>query len=126
MTCGKLIIISGPSGAGKSSVVKRLIAESSLPLTLSISATTRPPRLGEVDGREYHFLAPEEFALRRKRGEFLECKEVFGRGTWYGTLLESVSTGLNLGKWVILEIDVQGALAVLGEFPQAITVFVHP
>jgi guanylate kinase len=126
MTCGKLIIISGPSGAGKSSVVKRLIAESSLPLTLSVSATTRPPRLGEVDGREYYFLTPEDFSLRRERGDFLECKEVFGRGTWYGTLLESVSTGLKLGKWVILEIDVQGALAVLGEFPQAITIFVHP
>lgn len=126
MTCGKLIIISGPSGAGKSSVVRRLIADSSLPLTLSVSATTRLPRPGEVDGRDYHFLTPEEFALRRERGEFLECKEVFGRGTWYGTLIETVSTGLNLGKWVILEIDVQGALAVLGEFPHAITVFVHP
>ncbi|MCE3017743.1 MAG: guanylate kinase [Pirellula sp.] len=126
MTCGKLIIISGPSGAGKSSVVKRLIAESSLPLTLSVSATTRLPRPGEVDGRDYHFLSHEDFSLRRERGEFLECKEVFGRGTWYGTLLETVSTGLNLGKWLILEIDVQGALAVLGEFPQAITVFVHP
>jgi|JI6StandDraft_1071083.scaffolds.fasta_scaffold77157_2 guanylate kinase len=126
MTCGKLIIISGPSGAGKSSVVKRLIAESPLALTLSVSATTRPPRSGEVDGREYYFLTPEEFSRRREQGEFLECKEVFGRGTWYGTLAETVSTGLNRGKWVILEIDVQGALAVLGEFPQAITIFVHP
>ncbi len=123
---GKLIIVSGPSGSGKSTVVRRLLAESELPLVLSVSATTRPPRPGEVDGREYHFLSDQEFQNQREAGEFLECKEVFGRGYWYGTLRNAVSTGLNDGKWVILEIDVQGALAVLQDFPQAITIFVHP
>ena len=123
---GKLVIISGPSGSGKSTVVRRLLAESELPLVLSISATTRPPRVGEENGREYFFMTDDEFQARRRSGEFLECKEVFGRGYWYGTLRNTVSTGLDQGKWVLLEIDVQGALAVLQDYPQAITIFVHP
>jgi guanylate kinase len=74
---------------------------------------------------DYHFLAHEEFARRRAAGDFLECKEVFGRGDWYGTLAATVTAGLGGGKWVILEIDVQGALAVLERHPDAITIFVH-
>ena len=123
---GKLVIVSGPSGSGKSTVVQRLLLESELPLVLSVSATTRPPRDGEENGRDYVFLSDEEFQSKRKSGEFLECKEVFGRGYWYGTLRNVVSTGLNEGKWVLLEIDVQGALAVLQVYPQAVTIFVHP
>lgn len=123
---GRLVIISGPSGSGKSTVVKRLLSESELPLILSISATTRPPRDGEENGREYLFLTDEEFQTKRSSGEFLECKEVFGRGYWYGTLRNVVSTGLSEGKWVLLEIDVQGALAVLQGYPEAITIFVRP
>ena len=123
---GKLVIVSGPSGSGKSTVVQRLLVESELPLVLSVSATTRPPRAGEENGRDYVFLSDEEFQSKRKSGEFLECKEVFGRGYWYGTLRNVVSTGLNEGKWVLLEIDVQGALAVLQGYPQAVTIFVHP
>ena len=88
---GKLVIISGPSGAGKSTVVRKLLEECPLPLTLSVSATTRPPRAGEVDGRDYWFLTSSEFAAKREQGEFLECKEVFGRGYWYGTLANTVS-----------------------------------
>jgi guanylate kinase len=123
---GKLIIISGPSGAGKSSVVAQLIESCSLPLQMSVSATTRPPRPGEVNGREYWFLSPSEFEARRQAGEFLESKEVFGRGIWYGTLKHTVTSGLESGKWVILEIDVQGALSVLQAYPKAVTIFVHP
>jgi guanylate kinase len=123
---GKLIIISGPSGAGKSTVIEGLVKACPLPLVLSVSATTRPPRAGEVHGRNYWFLAAEEFENRRRNGDFLECKEVFGRGYWYGTLRKTVSTGLNAGKWVILEIDVQGAMAVVESHPEAITIFVHP
>ena len=123
---GKLVIVSGPSGSGKSTVVQRLLAESELPVVLSVSATTRPPRTGEENGRDYIFLSDQEFQAKRQEGEFLECKEVFGRGYWYGTLRNVVSTGLNEGKWVLLEIDVQGALAVLQGYPQAITIFVHP
>jgi len=115
---GRLIIISGPSGAGKSTVVRRLLADCELPLMLSVSATTRAARPGEVAGRDYFFLTDEEFAQRRQAGDFLECKEVFGRGHWYGTLRQQVASGLN---------DVQGALAILetGEF-DPITLFIHP
>ena len=92
---GRLIIISGPSGAGKSTVVRRLQTECPLPLRTSISATTRKPRPGEQDGVDYFFLDHEEFEQRRQAGDFLECKEVFGRGHWYGTLNEQVATGLD-------------------------------
>ena len=122
---GNLVIVSGPSGAGKSTVVRELISRCNLPLELSVSATTRRPRSGEQDGREYFFLAPEEFTRRRKAGEFLECKEVFGQGDWYGTLRATVTAGLGTGKWVVLEIDVEGAMIVLDQLP-AITVFLHP
>ncbi len=125
MPSNHLIIISGPSGVGKSTVVRRLIQRCDLPLELSVSATTRAPRPGELDGREYHFLTPGEFLRRRSADEFLESAEVFGRD-WYGTLRENVTTGLKQGKWLILEIDVDGALQVLKEYPRAITVFIHP
>lgn len=125
-TMGKLVVISGPSGAGKSTVVRQLLAECGLPLELSVSATTRPPRAGEQDGVDYFFLSKEEFARRREAGEFLEWKEVFGRGDFYGTLRSVATSGLCEGKWVILEIDVEGALSVLQQHPEAITVFLHP
>jgi len=120
------VIISGPSGAGKSTVVRRLLETCPLPLQLSVSATTRSPRLGERDGVDYHFVSHEEFCRRRAAGEFLEWKEVFGRGHLYGTLRSETTAGLAAGKWVILEIDVEGALAVLEQHPEAITIFVDP
>lgn len=123
---GRLVILSGPSGAGKSTVVRELIAGCSLPIVLSVSATTRSPRPGEVDGRDYRFISCEEFARRRAAEEFLECKEVFGRGDWYGTLRSEVDAGLEAGRWVLLEIDVQGALNVLEQRPSTISIFVHP
>ncbi|MCG8650441.1 MAG: guanylate kinase [Pirellulales bacterium] len=124
---GRLIIISGPSGAGKSTVVRRLLDQCELPLVLSISATTREPRPGEIDGKHYFFLSEEEFARLRSENAFLECKEVFGRGHWYGTLRDQVASGLKAGKWVILEIDVQGALSVLEhEDLNPITLFIDP
>jgi len=123
---GRLIIISGPSGAGKSTVVKTLLERCSLPLELSVSATTRPPREGEKEGVSYYFLSKDEFLRRQKADEFLECKEVFGRGDWYGTLNAVVASGLERGKWLILEIDVQGALSILDRRDDLITIFVHP
>lgn len=104
---GRLIIISGPSGAGKSTVVGQLLVDCPLPLQLSVSATTRPPRPGEVDGTDYQFITPDEFTTLQQQDAFLECKEVFGIGHWYGTLRDQVVTSLNQGKWVVLEIDVQ-------------------
>lgn len=123
---GRLIVLSGPSGAGKSTVLRRLLQRSSLPLVVSVSATTRPPRPGEVDGVDYHFLTAEQFDRRRRRGEFLECFQVFGKGHWYGTLAEEVTSSLREGKWVVLEIDVQGARSIVDRFPDAITIFVRP
>lgn len=123
---GKLIILSGPSGAGKSTVVRKLIEVCPLPLILSVSATTRSPREGETDGKDYHFLSNEEFLEKRSTNQFLECMEVFGQGHWYGTLKNEVTTSLNAGKWVILEIDVKGAIKVMESNPDVISLFVHP
>jgi guanylate kinase len=126
MSSGRLVIISGPSGAGKSTVVDRLLRECPLPLVASVSATTRLPRPGEEHGVDYYFLTREEFQRRREAGDFLECCEVFGRGHWYGTLRSEVASGLKAGKWVILEIDVEGAMKVLDQASDVVTVFIHP
>ncbi len=123
---GKLIVVSGPSGAGKTTLLKRMYAECGVPLVAAVSATTRAPRPGEVEGVDYYYLSQAEFERRRQNGEFLECFEVFGRGDWYGTLQSEVAPRLTAGKWVVLEIDVQGTLAVLEHYPDAVTVFIEP
>jgi guanylate kinase len=123
---GQLVIISGPSGAGKTTLLQRVFQKCQLPLVASISATTRPPRPGERDGVDYHFLGREEFGRRRQQGDFLESCEVYGQGDWYGTLLDEVTPSLTAGKWVVLEIDVQGTVEVLRHYPQALTIFVEP
>lgn len=123
---GRLVVVSGPSGAGKTSVLQRVFELCRAPLCRSVSATTRPPRPGETDGVEYHFLSDGEFQSLRKDGHFLECFEVFGQGYWYGTLWSEVTTGLEAGRWVVLEIDVHGAMEVLKRFPDAVTLFIRP
>ncbi|HEX6963841.1 MAG TPA: guanylate kinase [Lacipirellula sp.] len=123
---GKLVVISGPSGVGKSTVVRETLKRLGPKLRLSVSATTRPPRPDEVDGVHYYFLTDAEFRRRREAGEFLESIEVFGRGHWYGTLWSEVRSSLSQGKWVILEIDVDGAGEVLRQFPEAVTIFIRP
>lgn len=123
---GKLVVISGPSGAGKTTVVRGVLKCSPVPLALSVSATTREPRSGERDGVDYHFLTPEQFEAERQAGAFLECFEVYGRGHWYGTLRRDVTAHLERGTWVVLEIDVNGAMDVADQFPDAITIFLRP
>jgi guanylate kinase len=123
---GRVVIVSGPSGAGKTTVMRRVFRECRLPLKHSVSATTRAPRPGEVDGQDYYFLAPDEFARYRERGEFIECFEVFGRGYWYGTLRSELEAGFRDGQWMVLEIDVQGALAVMERYPDALSIFLRP
>lgn len=123
---GKLVIISGPSGVGKTTVLGQLFKKCTLPLIPSVSATTRPQRPGETEGASYHYQTDEQFQKHRKNDEFLECVEVFGYGHWYGTLREPVTTGLQAGNWIVLEIDVEGAAKVLKFYPDAITIFIHP
>ena len=123
---GRAVIISGPSGVGKTTVVRQLLQSSELPLQLSVSATTRPIRPGETDGVNYHFISHDQFKERLNNGDFLEAVEVFARGHWYGTLKKEVQAGLAAGKWIILEIDVEGAAKVIETFSDAITIFIHP
>jgi len=123
---GKLVVFSGPSGVGKTTVLNRLFERAPVPLVASVSATTRQPRHGEKDGIDYHFLSPQEFEALRRREEFIECFQVFGSGHWYGTLKSQVTPGLESGKWVVLEIDVKGAISVTELYPNAITIFIGP
>ena len=124
-TPGKLVVISGPSGVGKSTIVSKVLAQFPGHLRLSVSATTRPPRPGEQDGTHYHFLTDEQFSERRQQGEFVETIEVFGRGHWYGTLWSEVRPFLAAGKWVLLEIDVDGAENVLKQFDAPVSIFIR-
>jgi len=119
----RLFVISGPSGVGKGTLVS-LVRRMRPDLGLTVSATTRPPRLGEVSGVSYHFLSEEEFSRRVDAGEFLEWAEVHGHR--YGTLRDDVNAMLASGKSVVLEIDVQGALNVRRILPTAVLIFVEP
>lgn len=119
----QIVVLSGPSGSGKSTIVRELLRQSPVKLTLSVSATTRPPRQGEMDGREYYFLTADDFRMRRERGEFLEFAEVHASGNWYGTLKSEVDRAKQEGAWALLEIDVQGAKCVLDQYPNAISIF---
>jgi guanylate kinase len=118
---GPLIIIAGPSGSGKSTVIGRLLADRSLPLHLSVSATTRPPRDKEVDGVDYHFWSREQFESQADAGAFLECAEV--HGNWYGTLRSEVDDYRRRGVGVVLDIDVQGAETVRRLYPESLSIF---
>lgn len=119
----KLFIVSGPSGAGKGTLVAKLM-EHFPDLKLSVSATTRPIRCGEIADLDYHFMSEEEFEQRRIRGEFLETACVHNHP--YGTLHEEVKRDLLAGRDVILEIDVQGALQVKNKISDSVLIFIEP
>jgi guanylate kinase len=121
MSTGPLIILSGPSGSGKSTLIAELLRRASLPLRLSISATTRAPRPMERDGVHYYFWTQEHFREAIELGQFLEWAEVHGH--YYGTLLAEVEPFRNKGTGVILDIDVQGARLVESRYPEIVKVF---
>ena len=123
MRNGNLFVISGPSGAGKGTLVARLLQEVG-DTWLSVSATTRSPREGEVDGVNYYFVDRERFMDMVAAGELLEWAEY--SGNCYGTPIASVVEHMQLGQQVILEIDVQGAFQVREKLPEAHLVFVEP
>jgi guanylate kinase len=118
-----IFLVVAPSGAGKSSLVNALLAKDAL-LGLSVSFTTRAPRPGEVDGREYRFIGREDFIRRQARGEFLESAEVHGNR--YGTSRPWIEGRLRQGRDVVLEIDWQGARQIKRLFPRAISIFILP
>ncbi len=122
---GKLIIFSAPSGSGKTTIVKYLL-NSELPLEFSISATTRRPRNGEVNGKDFYFISLEEFKHKIAENEFLEWEEVY-TGNFYGTLKTEIDRIWNNGKHVIFEIDVKGGMNLKKWFPNnSLSVFVMP
>ena len=117
------VILSSPSGGGKTTIAKKLLALRG-DLGYSVSCTTRLPRSGEVDGKDYYFLSTGEMLAARERGEFAESAEVHGK--MYGTLRREVQRVLGAGKHVIMDIDVQGAEQFVKAFPRAVLVFVLP
>ena len=123
---GLLIVFSGPAGSGKGTVLKHIFGDPSHreAFAYSVSATTRAPRPGEVDGVNYHYLTREEFEARIARGELLEYTEYCGN--YYGTLLSETEAVLQSGKNLVLEIEVVGALNVKRRYPDAVAIMMLP
>ena len=119
----KLIIITGPSGVGKGTVVKELL-DRNKDIWLSISATTRNPRMGEKDGENYYFISDERFKDMIDKKEFLEWAQF--AGNYYGTPLSTVNEKIEKGFVVLLEIEVDGAIQIKEKFPEALSIFLLP
>lgn len=123
MSKGILFVISAPSGAGKSTLSAGLLKE--IPgLVYSISYTTRPPRRGEVDGKDYFFVTEAEFMRKRDLGQFIEFAKV--HGSWYGTPKDFLEKTLSSGTDVLLDIDVQGGRSIKKLYPSAVLIFIAP
>ncbi|GAA4016576.1 guanylate kinase [Actimicrobium antarcticum] len=122
-SAGSLFMVVAPSGAGKSTLVNALLAQEPA-LKLSVSYTTRAPRPGEQDGREYYFTTADDFMRRRDAGEFLESAEV--HGNYYGTSRVMIASQIKSGSDVLLEIDWQGAHQVKKQFSHAVGIFILP
>ena len=123
MQKGRTFIVSGPSGVGKSTVLKALL-EKRPNLYFSVSATTRPPRVGEIDGVHYHFMDVDAFRSRIAEDAFLEYAEYVGN--FYGTPKKYVDEAMAAGRDVILDIEIQGALQVCGKRPDTVRIFIAP
>lgn len=120
---GGLVVMAGPSGAGKSTLLKRLLAEFPR-FVFAVSCTTRAPRPGEEEGREYYFIRPGEFQRRVEAGEFAEWESFFENR--YGTLRSEIERLRRAGHHVVFDLDVKGALNLKGQYPEARLVFVRP
>ncbi len=120
---GRLLIISAPSGAGKTTLVRALL-KADPAIRLSISYTTRAPRPGETNGKDYHFVGKQEFLAMASHGELLESAEVYGN--YYGTSGAWIGRELTAGRDILLEIDWQGAAQVRRQFPDALCIFILP
>lgn len=125
MAAHKIIIITAPSGAGKTTIVKKLLSE--MPeVAFSISAATRSPRAGEVDGKDYYFLSPEEFQHRIEANEFAEYEMVYA-GKYYGTLKSELQRIWDNNQYPMVDIDVKGALSIKEKYhADALTIFIQP
>jgi len=119
---GRLVVISGPSGVGKSTICRRLAEDPWI--EMSVSATTRPRRTGEVDGKDYYFLDRDEFERLIQTGGFVEWAEYVGH--LYGTPREQLQRTIDAGRIALLDIDVQGGRQVMKQCPDAVTVFIDP
>ena len=122
MRKGLLVVVSGPSGAGKGTICQALLEKT--PLAYSVSATTRKPRAGEVDGVNYHFLSVEAFEEMIEKDGLLEWAKVYDN--YYGTPLKKVEEKLAAGEDILLEIDTQGAMKVREKFPEGVYIFILP
>ena len=122
MRKGLLVVVSGPSGAGKGTICQALLEKT--PLAYSVSATTRKPRAGEVDGKSYYFLSVEAFEEMIEKDELLEWAKVYDN--YYGTPLKKVEEKLAAGEDILLEIDTQGAMKVREKFPEGVYIFILP
>jgi guanylate kinase len=126
MNKGKLIVFSAPSGSGKTTLVKHLLSKDELKLAFSISAASRSPREGEINGKDYYFISAEEFKQRIKNDQFVEHEEVY-TNNFYGTLKSELERLWSDGKNIIFDIDVIGGLNIKKQFPdQTLAVFVQP
>ncbi|TWT55743.1 Guanylate kinase [Thalassoglobus neptunius] len=121
----RMVVLSGPSGSGKTTIVERILKDSPVPIQMAVSATTRPKRVGEIDGKHYHFMTSDEFESHRVADDFVECAEVHRSGFWYGTLKSELARIQESGSWVLLEIDVEGALKLMDLYPDAVSIFLQ-
>jgi guanylate kinase len=122
-TKGRVFVVAGPSGAGKGTLIRKALQKVDN-VHYSVSATTRPPREGEVEGRDYYFLTDDDFNRMAERSDFLESEEVFGNR--YGTLRKEVEDATKSGRNVLLELDVKGALNVKSKIVDALLIFIMP